>query len=80
MVLDDATRLDEALNALRVFAIGASWGGTRSLMAPMTITRDNPHPRNDETILRLQIGLEDPADLSADLAAFFDILTNKKGA
>lgn len=80
VVLDDATRLDEALNALRVFAIGASWGGTRSLMAPMTITRDNPHPRNDKTILRLQIGLEDPADLSADLAAFFDILTNKKGA
>lgn len=80
VVLQDATRLDQALNALRVFAIGASWGGTRSLMAQMTITRDNPHPRNDKTILRLQIGLEDPADLSADLAAFFDILTNKKGA
>lgn len=80
VVLDDATRLDEALNALRVFAIGASWGGTRSLMAPMTITRENPHPRNDKTILRLQIGLEDPADLSADLNAFFDILTNQQGA
>lgn len=80
VVLDDDARLDEALDALRVFAIGASWGGTRSLMAPMTITRANAHPRNDKTILRLQIGLEDPADLATDLEAFFAILTNHKGA
>lgn len=80
VVLDDDARLNEALDALRVFAIGASWGGTRSLMAPMTITRANAHPRNDKTILRLQIGLEDPADLATDLEAFFAILTNHKGA
>ncbi|MDB6454228.1 trans-sulfuration enzyme family protein [Falsirhodobacter sp. 20TX0035] len=78
IVLPEAARLNPALDALRVFAIGASWGGTRSLMAPMTITRENAHPRNDKTILRLQIGLEDPADLRADLEAFFDILTTEQ--
>ncbi|CAM3220827.1 PLP-dependent aspartate aminotransferase family protein [Paracoccus nototheniae] len=80
VVLPDASRLNAALDALQVFAIGASWGGTRSLMAPMTITRANGHPRNDKTILRLQIGLEDPADLQADLNAFFSILTNQADA
>ena len=78
IVLPDDTRLNSALDALRVFAIGASWGGTRSLMAPMTITRENAHSRNDKTILRLQIGLEDPADLRTDLDAFFDILTTQQ--
>ncbi|MGO4851384.1 trans-sulfuration enzyme family protein [Phaeovulum sp. W22_SRMD_FR3] len=78
VVLPDATRLNAALDALRVFAIGASWGGTRSLMAPMTISRATPHPRNAKTILRLQIGLEDPADLRADLDAFCAILTPEK--
>lgn len=80
VVLPDDQHLNAALDALNVFAIGASWGGTRSLMAPMTITRQNPHPRNDRTILRLQIGLEDPADLKADLDAFFSILTNQADA
>lgn len=66
-------RLDDALNALKVFSIGASWGGTHSLMAPMTVRdhRSTNHPRNDRTILRISIGLEDPADIRADLDAFF---------
>ncbi|PKR48050.1 trans-sulfuration enzyme family protein [Thalassospira marina] len=69
-------RLDDALNGLKIFAIGASWGGTRSLIAPMTVTghRTTPHPRNERIILRLSIGLEDPEDLRADLHAFFDLL------
>lgn len=69
-------RLDDALNGLKIFAIGASWGGTRSLIAPMTVAghRTTPHPRNERIILRLSIGLEDPEDLRADLHAFFDLL------
>lgn len=69
-------RLDTALNAARIFAIGASWGGTRSLLAPMSIagTREVEHARNGRTILRISIGLEDPADLRDDLAVLFDIL------
>lgn len=69
-------RLDQGLNALKVFAIGASWGGTRSLVAPMTV-RDNrvaSHPRNQRIILRFSIGMEDPADLWADMSALFSIL------
>ncbi len=69
-------RLDRALDALEVFAIGASWGGTRSLIAPMSVAnhRTTPHPRNDRTILRLSIGLEDPQDLRTDINRFFEIL------
>ncbi len=71
--------LDIALNALRYFSIGASWGGTRSLIAPMSIkaTRQTHHPRNERTILRISIGLEDPADLREDLADFFATLSNE---
>jgi cysteine-S-conjugate beta-lyase len=63
--------LDAALTALRIFAIGASWGGTRSLIAPMAVIGErtvNPwtHPG---TILRISIGLDDPDDLWNDLDA-----------
>lgn len=70
------SRLDAALDGLQVIAIGASWGGTRSLIAPMTVAahRSTEHPRNERTILRINIGLEDPADLRADLKRFFDLL------
>lgn len=73
-------RLDDALNSLRIISIGASWGGTRSLIAPMSVAgqRDTHHPRNDRTILRISIGLEDPADLRADLDRLFSILTTSQ--
>ncbi|TYC60961.1 cystathionine beta-lyase [Rhodobacterales bacterium] len=78
VVLPEAweSRLDAALDSLQVIAIGASWGGTRSLIAPMTVAahRSTHHPRNERTILRISIGLEDPADLRADLSRFFDLL------
>lgn len=82
VVLPDETRaqLDTALDSLQVIAIGASWGGTRSLIAPMSVTgqRDTAHPRNEQIILRISIGLEDPADLQADLDRFFAILSPKQ--
>jgi len=61
--------VSEALNGLKVFAIGASWGGTRSLIAPMAIKGDRTVNKwNDEGIvLRISIGLEDPDDLWRDL-------------
>lgn len=70
-------RLDAALDALTVFSIGASWGGTHSLIAPMTVKahRNTAHPRNDRTILRVNVGLEDPADIRADLSTFFAVLS-----
>lgn len=71
VVLPEAAEahLETALDALKVFAIGASWGGTRSLVAPMGIrkSRVGKHPRNQRIILRFSIGMEDPADLWDDL-------------
>lgn len=61
--------LSGLLTAARTFAIGASWGGTHSLLAPMNIAKDrqivaSPHAG---TILRISIGVESPDDLWADL-------------
>lgn len=63
-------RLEDALSAMKTFAIGASWGGTRSLVAPMSVKNDRVvTPWTEEgTILRISIGLEDPDDLWEDLA------------
>jgi cystathionine beta-lyase len=55
------------LTAAQTFSIGASWGGTHSLLAPMTITRATDPDAHAGTILRISIGLEDEADLWADL-------------
>jgi cysteine-S-conjugate beta-lyase len=59
------------LDGMRLFGIGGSWGGYESLIIPMrpererTVTRWSP----GGPCLRLHVGLEDPADLIADLAA-----------
>ena len=71
-------RLNDALDALTVFSIGASWGGTRSLVAPMSVSgqRVFDEDRHARTILRVSIGLEDPADLWADLDGMFQVLAS----
>jgi cystathionine beta-lyase len=63
-----------ALAKLKTFAIGSSFGGTRSLIAPMSVKsfRTIAAAQNESTILRISVGLEDPQDLWADLAAFFE--------
>jgi cysteine-S-conjugate beta-lyase len=65
-------RVYPAMSSLRLFAIGASWGGTRSLIAPMAIAADRTvRPWNpDETVVRLSIGLEEEGELWADLTSF----------
>jgi cystathionine beta-lyase len=74
--------LDAALTALRVFAIGASWGGTRSLIAPMSVKGDRTVNAwtHEGTILRISIGLEDPDDLWNDLDALLTALERKPAA
>jgi cystathionine beta-lyase len=68
--------LGPALTAMRLFAIGASWGGTRSLVAPMTVKADRVATTwtEDGTILRISVGLEDPEELWDDLATLFKAL------
>lgn len=63
------------LNSLTLFGMGASWGGFESLCIPT-----NPAPIRTATTwapegptLRLHIGLEEPADLVADLAQALDL-------
>ena len=71
--------LEAALSTLKVFAIGASWGGTRSLIAPMAVKGDrtvNPWT-HEGAILRISIGLEDPDDLWNDLGALLVALERK---
>jgi cystathionine beta-lyase len=66
------------IDALKLFGIGSSWGGYESLaiaahkevLRIRTATRWNP----DEPLIRLHIGLEDPADLIADLESGFAAL------
>lgn len=71
-----APHVTAALDAFRLFAIGASWGGTRSLVAPMSVNafRSATHRDGADVILRLSIGLEDEAELWADIERFLDRL------
>lgn len=72
----DAAARDRLIDALKLFGIGYSWGGFESLALGI-------HPERDRAVtawppvgadpahrfaVRLWIGLEDPADLKADLA------------
>ena len=75
-------RLGPALTAMKVFAIGASWGGTRSLIAPMAIKNDRtvtPWTLDGE-VLRISVGLEDAEDLWCDLAGLFEALAEQPAA
>jgi len=70
------TALEAGLTGLRVFAIGASWGGTRSLIVPMEVksNRTVTSWTDPGVVLRINIGLEDPGELWADLDALFATL------
>ncbi len=64
------------LDGLRLFGMGASWGGYESLALPFDCTsyRTATTPEHKGPTIRFHIGLEDIADLKADLAAGFDRL------
>ena len=68
--------LADAIEALELFAIGASWGGTRSLVAVLDQAplRTTARPPDSGPIVRLSIGLENIEDLRADLGKAFDRL------
>lgn len=74
--LEDSVRSQtfKALDALNLISIGASWGGTKSLIAPTSVkTQRTAKPWvGAEYFLRLSVGLEHPDDIRADLERFFD--------
>lgn len=58
------------VNALTLFGIGFSWGGYESLVQlvePGAIAVHSYWSKSGNAIVRLHIGLEDPADLIADI-------------
>ncbi|PXA97729.1 cystathionine beta-lyase [Nostoc sp. 3335mG] len=65
---DEAARA-AFIDALELFGIGYSWGGFESLAIPVDPQRYRTATRWDAAgpLVRLQIGLEDPDDLIADL-------------
>lgn len=67
----DAKRRATFVESLELFGIGFSWGGYESLALPIDPYRTlGSAPAAN--LVRLHIGLEDPDDLIADLAAAFD--------
>ncbi|MEQ9246368.1 MAG: aminotransferase class I/II-fold pyridoxal phosphate-dependent enzyme [Nitratireductor sp.] len=64
---------NRALDALELISIGASWGGTKSLIAPTSV-KDLRTARpwtGADSLMRLRVGLEHPQDLVTDLERFF---------
>lgn len=67
--------LDRFLEAMTLFGMGFSWGGYESLLIPCDnqlnrIDGDRIHDRAGP-LIRVHVGLEDPADLIADLDQAF---------
>ncbi len=75
-VLNGGTEASRAalIDGLDLFGIGYSWGGFESLAIPVDPDRIRTATawQAEGPLVRLQIGLEDPADLIADLAAGLD--------
>ena len=64
---------ERLVDSLSLFGIGASWGGFESLaiLVDMARARSRADWQGRGPVVRLHVGLEDPADLLADLDAGF---------
>lgn len=63
----DETRLAGFIDTLQLFRLGYSWGGYQSLLTAAKPFRTLPCRYQDKTVIRLNIGLENPEDLRRDL-------------
>ncbi|TPG22782.1 cystathionine beta-lyase [Sphingomonas koreensis] len=79
-VLKGGTEASRAafIDALELFGIGFSWGGFESLAVPADPVRSATTPDFGGALVRLHIGLEDPADLIADLEKAFAAFRNSR--
>lgn len=73
------TALAAMLDNMQYFGMGFSWGGFESLLIPYSPQKKRSVMTEDPggQHLRIHVGLEDPEDLIADLAAGFRRLKNK---
>ena len=76
VVLKPATHKQVAalMDGLSHFGIGFSWGGYESLIVPSRLARTAAPFAVEGPLIRIHAGLEDPADLIADLTTGFDRL------
>ncbi len=63
------------IDSLALFRLGYSWGGFQSLITAAKVRRTMPSRYDGKTVIRLHIGLEDCADLIADLEKGLSMLT-----
>ena len=61
------TETDRFVDALQLFKIGFSWGGANSLCVPYRVRDMRRDWQEAGQLIRLNIGLEDPIDLIADI-------------
>ena len=71
-----AAAAERLVDGLSLFGLGASWGGYESLvmLADINRARSIADWRTRGQVIRLHVGLEDPADLVADLGRGFATL------
>lgn len=68
------------LNSLQLFGLGYSWGGYESLAVHVNLSdRTIAKAPAEGPVIRLQIGLEDVADLMGDLSAGFEAVATHSG-
>lgn len=67
-------RIDAFVEALELFHIGFSWGGSVSLALPFEMNRMRPDSGYKGGLVRFYIGLEEPQDLMDDLAQAFKLI------
>ena len=65
---------DAVIDALQLFKIGYSWGGANSLCVPYRMQTIRQQWTQAGQLVRLNIGLEDPQDLIADLEQALRVL------
>lgn len=73
----DVAAIERFCDSLRLFLMAVSWGGHESLVWPLAVVIRDGQSASNRTglpwnLVRLSIGLEDPADLIADLSQALD--------
>ena len=68
-------RIDALVDALALFQIGFSWGGSHSLVIPYLMQNARSAvPWTAGGLVRFYVGMEEPSDLIADLEQAFSVL------
>lgn len=70
-----AADADRFVDALKMFGIGASWGGYECLA--LTYPPERLKGWNGGALIRMHVGLEEPADVIADLQRGFDAIRSR---